>query len=91
MISDHTHHQHATDSKAPTFWGSRYGIGLLLFGAIAAFFLLTEHRAHLFGALPFLLVLSCPLMHMFMHGGHGGHSGGKAGPDTSEIKSKEKP
>lgn len=45
---------------------------LLAFLAIAAFFLLTEHRAHLFGALPFLLLLACPLLHFFMHRGHGG-------------------
>lgn len=42
---------------------------------IAAFFLSTEHRAHLFGALPFLLLLACPLLHLFMHGGHGAHDG----------------
>jgi len=35
------------------------------------FYLLTEHQAHLFGALPFLLLLACPLMHLFMHHGHG--------------------
>ena len=46
---------------------------LVAFLAIAAFFLFTEHRAHLLGALPFLLLLACPLMHLFMHGGHGGH------------------
>lgn len=60
-------------STAPPFWRSRYGIGLLVFGAIAAYFLLTEHRAHFFGALPYLLLLACPLMHVFMHHGHGGH------------------
>lgn len=37
------------------------------FLAIALFFLLTEHRAHLFGMLPYLLLLACPLMHLF-HG-----------------------
>jgi len=42
------------------------------FLAIAAFFLLTEHTAHTLGALPFLLLLACPLLHVFMHGGHGG-------------------
>ena len=46
------------------FWG---------FVAIAAFFLITEHAAHLYGALPFLLILVCPLMHVFGHHGHGGH------------------
>jgi hypothetical protein len=25
------------------------------------------------GALPYLLLLACPLMHVFMHRGHGGH------------------
>ena len=55
------------------FWRSRYGIGLVVFGAIAACFLLTEHRAHFFGALPYLLLLACPLMHVFMHRGRDGH------------------
>jgi hypothetical protein len=49
---------------------SRTNLALLVFLAIAGFFLLTEHTAHVFGALPFLLVLACPLMHLFMHGGH---------------------
>jgi hypothetical protein len=59
----------------PSFWRSRWGVGLIVFGAIAAYFLWTEHQAHLLGALPFLLVLACPLMHVFMHHGHGGHAG----------------
>ncbi|KVA23186.1 DUF2933 domain-containing protein [Burkholderia ubonensis] len=45
--------------------------GLLAFGAIALFLLLSEHRAHFLGVLPYLLLLSCPLMHLFMHHGHG--------------------
>jgi hypothetical protein len=32
-----------------------------------------EHRQHLFDYLPFLILLLCPVMHMFMHGGHGDH------------------
>lgn len=48
---------------------------LIAFLAIAAFYLLTEHRAHLLGVLPFLLLLACPLMHLFMHHGHGAHGG----------------
>lgn len=54
---------------------SKTGLALLVFGAIAAFFLITEHRAHLWGWLPYLLLLACPLMHVLMHGGHGGHGG----------------
>ena len=48
----------------------------MAFVVIAAYFLVTEHRAHLSGLLyylPFLLLLACPLMHIFMHGGHGKH------------------
>ena len=63
------------DSEPPAFWRSRYAIGLLVMGAIAAYFLLSEHRAHFLGALPFLLLLACPLMHVFMHHGQGGHRG----------------
>lgn len=91
MNHDHAHHQPPTESNAPAFWRSRYGIGLLVFGAVAAYFLLSEHRVHLFGALPFLLLLACPLVHMFMHRGHGSHSGGTTGPDTPECNAKEKP
>jgi len=46
----------------------------IAFLAIAAFFLLSEHRAHLLGVLPYLFLLACPLMHLFMHHGHGQHS-----------------
>jgi hypothetical protein len=46
---------------------------LIVLMVVLGFFLFTEHRAHLFGILPYLLLLACPLMHLFMHGGHGGH------------------
>ena len=41
-----------------------------LFGIIA-FFLFTEHRAHLFGAIPYVLLLLCILFHLFGHAGEG--------------------
>lgn len=56
-------------------WRTRGGIVLLGFLAVGGFYLVTEHTAHVLGALPFLLFLSCPLMHLFMHHGHGGHEG----------------
>lgn len=42
-------------------------------GAVGAYFLLTRHFDHLVQALPYLFLLACPLMHLFMHGHHGGH------------------
>lgn len=56
--------------------GWRSGLALLGFLAIAAFFLLSEHRAHALGILPYVLLLLCPLLHLFGHGGHG-HGAGK--------------
>ncbi len=53
------------------------------FLAIAAFFLFTEHRAHLLGALPFALLALCPLMHLF-HGRHGGGGHGAHAADRSD-------
>ena len=54
----------------PARKGWRSGLALLGFLAIAAFFLLSEHRAHALGILPFVLLLLCPLLHLFGHGGH---------------------
>ena len=79
---------HAEHEKPPSFWGSRYSIGLIVFGAVAGYFLLTEHLAHVVGALPFLLLLACPFMHFFMHGGHGGH-GPHHGTDSSNSGSEK--
>jgi hypothetical protein len=62
----------STEPARPWF-RSASGWAWIGFAAIAVFFLFTEHRAHLFGALPFVLLLLCPLLHMFHHGGHGGH------------------
>lgn len=56
------------------FWRSRAGLVFIAFAVIAASYLLLEHRAHVLPWLPFGLLLLCPLMHLFMHGGHGGHS-----------------
>lgn len=60
------------DHKQP-WWHTRSGLALIGFLAIAGFFLFTEHRAHALGALPYVLLALCPLLHIFGHGGHGGH------------------
>jgi len=85
------HEHHEPDS--PSFWKTPLGWAFLGFAAIAAFFLVTEHTAHVFGFLPWLLILACPLMHIFMHHGHGhgahghdGHDHGGPGHDRGEAK-----
>ena len=75
---DHSQHQQLETGDGKIF---RAKWVLLAFIAVAAYFLITEHQAHLSGLLyylPFLLLLACPLMHLFMHGGHGDHSSGGA-------------
>ena len=65
--------QHFHKSSDQGFWTSKTGLVAIGFLVIAAFFLLSEHWAHTLGILPFLLILACPLLHLFMHGGHGRH------------------
>ena len=43
---------------------------------IVAFYILREHWGHVVGAWPYLLLLGCPLMHLFMHRRHGGDGHG---------------
>jgi len=62
-------------------------LGACLFTAIALFFLWEEHEAHILGALPYLLLLACVLIHLFMHGGHGhGHGGGSSAHDHDHAR-----
>jgi hypothetical protein len=68
----HDHSQHDTPNQRG-FLTWRWGLVLIGFLVIAGALLLTEHRAHVLGALIWLPLLLCPLMHLFMHGGHGGH------------------
>ncbi len=74
-------HQHKNlhEQEKEPFWLSRTGLALLGFLAIAGFYIITEHRAHLYGVLPWLLLLLCPVLHVFGHGGkHSNHGkGGK--------------
>jgi hypothetical protein len=62
---------------SPPWFRTRFGLVLMGFLVVAAFFLAAEHRANLMGMLPYLLLLACPLMHLFMHHGHrhGRHGG----------------
>lgn len=42
---------------------TRVWVGFCAFLAIAAFFLWEQHRAHVLGAVPYVLLLLCPFIH----------------------------
>ena len=83
-------HKHESDNVGRI--KSRTNIALIVFMVIAAFFLVTEHKAHLSGWLSsygiWLLLLACPLMHLFMHRGHG--HGGHGSSEVSNESTQEK-
>jgi hypothetical protein len=60
-------------------------VGLTAVGAAAIAY---DHRIHVIGALPYLLLLACPLMHLFMMHGHGGHAHGDK--VTSEVLARDR-
>jgi hypothetical protein len=72
-------YNHESSSRPRSGWlQSRLTTWVLLgFLAVGAFFLFTEHTAHVLGLLPYAVFLLCPVMMFFMmrgmHGGHGGH------------------
>tara|TARA_R110002012_G_scaffold247657_3_gene423327 strand:- start:1106 stop:1450 length:345 start_codon:yes stop_codon:yes gene_type:complete len=65
------------NNKQKSFWSTPTGWAALGLIGAASYFLLVEHQQHFFEYLPFLILLLCPLMHVFMHGshGHGDHKG----------------
>jgi hypothetical protein len=64
--------QHSAN-RPPAFWKSKPGIALGMLLVIALFYLAREHYGHILGLLPYMILLLCPLMHVFGHH-HGGHS-----------------
>jgi len=59
------------NAESPPRRLSRFSLWLLWsIGGIGLAYVLAAHRVHLFEWLPFLIVLACPLMHIFGHVGH---------------------
>jgi hypothetical protein len=71
-MPEHQHHG-GTGTPPTSFRTATFWIAAIAFLSIAAFLLLSEHRARALGWLPFALLLACPLLHHLMHRGHHGH------------------
>jgi hypothetical protein len=67
---------------------SRPWLTTLALVGLGAFFVLPSLGISIGSLVPFLLILLCPLLHLFMmrggHGGHGGHDHG-AGPAERPV------
>ena len=59
-------------SEVKSFLGSTAGLITCLAVAALGVYLLVFHLAHVALAVPYLVLLACPLMHL-MHRGHHGH------------------
>ena len=68
----------------PSRWRSPLGIFMLVAGAIGVYYLLTEHLTHVSQAIPYLILLACPLMHLFHGHGHHGHQGHDRGEQKED-------
>ena len=81
-------HEHGSHNEANTPSAAKWVfVGFLL---IAGYLLAMEHKAHLSGWLSsygiWLLLLACPLMNLFMHGGHGNNGSGDASNQSTTEK-----
>lgn len=76
---EHTHHTPGPQARTP-WYRTWTGLACLGAAAVAVVYLSLFHVDHVLDALPLLILLLCPLMHLFMHGGHG-HGGGDNGSD----------
>jgi len=47
---------------------------ITVIGFVGLIFLLRNHTSHVFSVIPYLVLLLCPLLHIFMHKGHVGHN-----------------
>ena len=68
------------------FLGSKLGLLVCLVFAVVGVYLLWTHTGHVFSALPYVLLLACPLLHFFGHGhGHAHAAGPAAGANEKKL------
>lgn len=81
--------QSSTFSGKGSRTGARTLVAVFLALFAAAGLLLVVSRPELIRWLPLLIILLCPLMHVFMHRRHGGHGNGAATGDEQAQGSRQ--
>lgn len=64
---------HNTENRRGLFSKGTW-IVVSVIGAVGLVFLFTNHTSHVLITLPYLILLACPLLHVFMHRGHDDHA-----------------
>lgn len=82
---DHAHHN---GNNGESWLFSRTGIATIVAVSILGFLVYQGHGAHLLGVVPYLLILACPLMHIFMHGRHNNKNSDDEGDKSNKNNHK---
>ncbi len=72
---EETHEHNSRQENKQAWWKTPFGLTAIFFFVVGGYFLIKEHGAHIGANWIWLILLACPLMHVFMHGGHGDHGG----------------
>jgi len=75
--------KHKNNRKKP-WWKTSFGMVCTGIFLIALFFLIKDHTAHIGNYWIWLILLACPLMHIFMHSHHSHNSTTKENDDDSQ-------
>ncbi|WP_137820159.1 DUF2933 domain-containing protein [Pseudomonas sp. 2FG] len=78
---------HHSVNTSPPLWKSKAGIALIMLVVIGVFYIAREHYGHISQILPYLILLLCPLMHLFGHN-HGAHAHHGVAAETSKDEKR---
>jgi hypothetical protein len=66
MAGTASEHQHGAACSSRSSWSWIF----IAFAAMAVVLLWQEHRVHILGVIPYLILFACPLMHLLHRHGH---------------------
>lgn len=65
------------NQKVESMFPKRTWALIAAIGIIGLVFLVGNHTSYALSVVPYLILLLCPLMHLFMHKNHGRHDDGR--------------
>jgi hypothetical protein len=68
------------------FLGSRLALVMCLFISVLGVYLVITHTGHVLTVLPYILLIACPLLHLFGHAHEHGGDGHKSNSENSQIR-----